>query len=68
MGWDARIYGSQATILCAQYALSTGKVSFDSRRYLEQSKAWLEDCLRIVPNDPRVQGLLAKTSELLEFA
>lgn len=64
MGWDARVYGSQATLMCAQYSLDNGKNSFDSRKHLKLAQKYLEECQTIVPQDVRVEGMLVKTIEL----
>lgn len=65
MGWDARVHGSHAAILCVLEARKAGVVDFDSKTHLQRAVERLNVALTAVPGDERILGMLAKAEELL---
>jgi tetratricopeptide (TPR) repeat protein len=64
MGWDARVYGSHAAILCVQEAKKAG-CDFDSSMYLQRAIERLNVALSAVPGDGRILSMLARAEELI---
>ena len=64
MGWDARVYGSHAAILCVQEA-KKARYDFDSSASLRRAVERLNVSLSAVPGDGRILSMLARAEELL---
>ena len=65
IGWDARVYGSHAAILCAQEAMKAGIKDFDTSMYLQRAIERLNVALLAVPGDERILSMLQRAQELL---
>jgi len=64
MGWDARVDGSHAAILCVHEAKKAG-IDFDSSMYLKRAIDRLNVALSAVQGDGRILGMLAHAEHLL---
>ena len=67
MGWDARVYGSHAAILCSQEAMKNGIKDFDTGMYLQRAMERLNVALSAVPGDERILSMLDRVKELLAY-
>lgn len=65
IGWDARVYGSHAAILCAQEAMKAGIKDFDTSMYLQRAIERLNVAQLAVPGDERILSMLQRAQELL---
>lgn len=63
-GWDARVHGSHAAILCTQEARKRG-IDFNSTMHLRRAIERLHVALSAVPGDERILSMLARANELL---
>ena len=65
-GWDARVNGARAALLCSRYALQHGKTSFDSQFHLHRAVQRLNIATLAVPEDENLQNMLHMAKALLE--
>lgn len=63
-GWDARVHGSRAAIICVQEA-RRADLDFDCEMHLRRAIERLEIALAAVPGDERILDMLARANELL---
>ena len=66
VGFDARVYGAQAALLCAREAKSRNVQDFDWPVHVETAVGRAKIALQASPNDPRIPGMLGFAEELLK--
>jgi tetratricopeptide (TPR) repeat protein len=64
MGWDARVYGAHAAILCVLEAKKIG-ANFSPSMHLRRAIDWLNVAREAAPEDQRILDALAKAEEVL---
>ena len=65
VGFDARVFGSQAALICARAAKEKGCADFAWREHVERAVARCEIASLASPNDERIRGMLAFAETLL---
>lgn len=66
VGFDARVYGAQAALLCAREAKNLNVRDFDWPRHVEIAITRARIALEASPNDPRIPSMLQFAEELLQ--
>jgi hypothetical protein len=64
-GWEARVSGARAALICSMHALQHEKKSFDSRYHLDRAVQRLYVARESSPGDDNILGMLRKAEELL---
>lgn len=65
VGFDARLYGAQAALICAREAKHKGNSDFPWRDHVERAVARSQIALRAVPEDTKILGMLSFAENLL---
>jgi len=65
VGFDARVFGSQAALVCARAAKEKGCADLAWRDHVKRAVARCEIALLASPNDERIRGMLAFAETLL---
>lgn len=66
VGFDARLYGAQAALICAREAKHKGTRDFPWREHAERAVTRSEIALQAVPGDQRLMGMLGFAEGLLK--
>lgn len=67
VGFDARVLGAQAALICARQAMRKegSNSSFDWKAHTRRAKSRCSIALQMSPGDPRIQGMLEFCDTLL---